>query len=347
MTELTASIDVALNIVINVGILFLMMIPGIILKKCRLCSDGFGKGISNLVLYIAQPVLIFLAYLKEFNKEILKNCLVVLLLSIIVHCIFLISLLFYKKATEDRRRMLRFATIFSNAAFMGIPLITAVLGAEYTIYASIYNITFNMFLWTLGVHICTAGNVLDDGTVLKSQASVKKALLHPVTVAAALGLICFLLTKFIPIHEFINGDYLRAEKFDIIYTDIIYKPLESISALVAPLSMLVLGLRIAEIDFRGLFKDKYLYLFVILRHIALPAAVLLVMWGLYAVNVPITKETFKVIILMASAPAASSATMFAEKYDCDAAYVSKLVAISTILSILTMPLLAMPIEFIY
>ena len=80
MTELTASIDVALNIVINVGILFLMMIPGIILKKCRLCSDGFGKGISNLVLYIAQPVLIFLAYLKEFNKEILKNCLVVLLL---------------------------------------------------------------------------------------------------------------------------------------------------------------------------------------------------------------------------------------------------------------------------
>ena len=334
MTEFKASVEVALNIVINVGILFLMMIPGILLKKCKLCSDGFGKGVSNLVLYIAQPALIFLAYLKAFDAEVLKNCLVVLVLSIVAHCIFLLALLFYNKTTEDRRRMLRFATIFSNAAFMGIPLITAVLGAEYTIYASIYNITFNMFLWTLGVHICTANNVLDDGTVLKSEAS------------AVLGIGCFFLTKYIPIHEYINGDYLRGERADIIYTDIIYKPLESISNLVAPLSMLVLGLRIADINFRGFFKDKHMYLFVLLRHFALPAIVLLAIWGLKLAGVPVTKEIFKVIILMAAAPAASSATMFAEKYDCDAAYVSKIVALSTILSIVTMPILAMPIEFI-
>ncbi len=346
MTEFKASVEVALNIVINVGILFLMMIPGILLKKCKLCSDGFGKGVSNLVLYIAQPALIFLAYLKAFDAEVLKNCLVVLVLSIVAHCIFLLALLFYNKTTEDRRRMLRFATIFSNAAFMGIPLITAVLGAEYTIYASIYNITFNMFLWTLGVHICTANNVLDDGTVLKSEASVKKALLHPVTIAAVLGIGCFLLTKYIPIHEYINGDYLRGERADIIYTNIIYKPLESISNLVAPLSMLVLGLRIADINFRGFFKDKHMYLFVLLRHFALPAIVLLAIWGLKLAGVPVTKEIFKVVILMAAAPAASSATMFAEKYDCDAAYVSKIVALSTILSIVTMPILAMPIEFI-
>lgn len=347
MTELEASIDVALNIVINVGILFLMMIPGILLKKFKLCSDGFGKGVSNLVLYIAQPALIFLAYLKEFDAEVLKNCLVALALSVVAHLIFLLALLFYKKTTEDRRRMLRFATIFSNAAFMGIPLITAVLGAEYTIYASIYNITFNMFLWTLGVHICTANNVLDDGTVLKSEASVKKALLHPVTIAAVLGIICFLLTKYIPIHEYINGEYFIKNKIDIVYSDIIYKPLQSISNLVAPLSMLVLGLRIADINFRGFFKDKYIYLFVLLRHIALPSAVLLAMWGLLLAGVPITKEIAKVTILMAAAPAASSATMFAEKYDCDAAYVSKIVALSTILSIVTMPILAMPLEFIY
>ena len=216
MTELEASIDVALNIVINVGILFLMMIPGILLKKFKLCSDGFGKGVSNLVLYIAQPALIFLAYLKEFDAEVLKNCLVALALSVVAHLIFLLALLFYKKTTEDRRRMLRFATIFSNAAFMGIPLITAVLGAEYTIYASIYNITFNMFLWTLGVHICTANNVLGDGTGLKSEASVKKALLHPVTIAAVRGIICFLLTKYIPIHEYINGEYFIKNKIDLV-----------------------------------------------------------------------------------------------------------------------------------
>ena len=138
--------ETVFSIIYNVGILFIMMIPGILMKKCRLCPDGFGKGISNLVLYIAQPALIFLAYLKEFSTEVLINSLIVLLLSVIAHAVFLLALLFYGKANEDRRRMFRFATIFSNAAFMGIPLITAVLGPEYTIYASIYNLHFSTFI---------------------------------------------------------------------------------------------------------------------------------------------------------------------------------------------------------
>ncbi len=320
-----------------------MMIPGILLRRLHLCSDGFGKGISNLVLYIAQPALVFLAYLKEFSYDVLINSLVVLLLSVVAHLIFLLALLFFKKANEDRRRMLRFATIFSNAAFMGIPLITEVLGPEYTIYASIYNITFNMFLWTLGVHICTDNNTLDDGTVLTSQASIKKALLHPVTLAAALGLVFFVL----PIHTYVP--------------EIITKSLTMISNLVAPLSMLVLGLRIAEIiPERGakeekklsvgtpkFFADPNLYIFLGLRHLVLPAITFVALFGLLCIGLPITRECFQVVIIMASAPAASSATMFAEKYDCDAAYVSKLVALSTILSIATMPLLAFPIDLIY
>ena len=232
--------------------------------------------------------------------------------------------------SEDRRRMLRFATIFSNAAFMGIPLIEAVLGSEFTIYASIYNITFNMFLWTLGVHICTDNNVLDSGEVLKSQASIKKALIHPVTIAAALGLVYF----FLPIGP--------AEM-----PELAMECLTMISALVAPLSMLVLGLRIAEIDLRGFFKDKNVYFFIALRHIALPALVFGVLGALKLIGLPISYEIFMVTMILASAPAASSATMFAEKYDCDAAYVSKLVAFSTILSILTMPLMALPVSLLY
>ena len=320
---------IAIDIIYNVGILFIMMLPGVILKKCKLCGDGFGKGVSNLVLYVAQPCLIFKAYLKPFSAEVLKNALIVLLLSVIAHCVFLLALLVFNHTTEDRRRMLRFATIFSNAAFMGIPLIEAVLGSEFTIYASIYNITFNMFLWTLGVHICTNNNVLDDGTVLKSQASVKKALLHPVTLAAALGLVFFLL----PIEGYVPK--LATES------------LTMVANLVAPLSMLVLGLRIADIDFKGFFNDKNLYFFIVLRHIALPLIVFGIIAALKLVGMPITTEIFKVIMIMASAPAASSATMFAEKYDCDAAYVSKLVAFSTILSIATMPIMAMPIDILF
>ena len=74
---------IALDIIYNVGILFIMMIPGVIMKKCKLCSDGFGKGVSNLVLYVAQPCLIFRAYVKAFDLDILINALFVLLLSVI------------------------------------------------------------------------------------------------------------------------------------------------------------------------------------------------------------------------------------------------------------------------
>ena len=114
---------IALEIIYNVGIFFILMIPGIIMKRAKLCGDSFGKGVSNLVLYVAQPCLIFKAYLKPFSTGVLKNALIVLFLSVIAHLVFMLALLIFNNTTDDRQRMLRFATIFSNAAFLSIPLI--------------------------------------------------------------------------------------------------------------------------------------------------------------------------------------------------------------------------------
>ena len=331
--------DIAIKLIYNVGILFLMMVPGVILKKCKLSTDGFGKGISNLVLYIAQPALVFLAYVRSFDRTILINSVYILILSAMAHTLFAFAALaLFKTAPDNMRRMLRFTTIFSNAAFMGIPLISAVLGDEATIYASVYNITFNLFLWSLGVYICTDdrdedGDGVTDGDVYtdyrevnkkkKSQASLLKALLHPVTIAAALGLIVFLL----PIESYIPT--------------IINDGLVMLKNLVAPLSMVVIGLRLVDIDFRGIFKDKHMYLFLALRHFVLPLIVMLVMRFFMLLGLHIDKTVFSVIVIMAATPAASSATMLAEKFDCDATYASKLVAVSTVLSILTMPVVVM------
>ena len=322
--------DIAVKLIYTVGIFFIVMIPGVILKKCKLSTDGLGKGLSNLVLYIAQPALIFNSYLREYDSKIFVNMLYVLGLSVVAHVIFtVIAMLCYKKTPDGVRRMLRFATIFSNAAFMGMPLIKEVIGVEALIYASIYNITFNAFLWTLGVYICTAnrdvdGDGVDDGEHLrkKSGISYKKALLHPTMLAAFFGLVFF----FLPIHTYVPK--------------LITDGLGMLESLVAPLSMIVLGLRLAEIDLSGFFKEKSLYVFLALRHLLLPTAVFAVM-RLLSLAVEIHPDVMMSVLIMASAPAATSATMFAEKYDCDAAYVSKVVAISTILSIATMPLISL------
>jgi predicted permease len=105
--------------------------------------------------------------------------------------------------------------------------------------------------------------------------------------------------------------------------------------------MVVIGLRLADMNFEGCFKDKYLYLFLGLRHIALPFIMVLILKLLPLFGMDIHPAVTTVVVIMASAPAATSATMFAEMYSCDASYVSRAVTISTLLSIVTMPLMTM------
>ncbi len=337
-------------LIVNVLVLFIMMVPGVILKKCKFVSDGFGKGVSNLVLYIAQPALIVYAYLSCESKfaDIWFNCLMTLILSFIAHLVFsAISLVMFRRVENSRQKILRLVTIFSNAAFMGIPLINDILGAEAAIYASIYNISFNLFLWTLGVHICTKADCKDlDGDCdikdelisakvnMRKEVSMLKLILHPVTIASAIGVICLVCN--------VNISLLSDTKFDIIVPS-----LEKLQGLVAPLSMVVIGLRLPEIKLKGAFRDTYMYLFLFMRHLALPLIIVLFMFLLSLCGIEISYVTRVVITLLAATPAASSSAMFAEKYDCDVTYAGRLVVISTILSIATMPLLVAISELLF
>ncbi len=333
MDEITA-------LVFQVAIFFIMMVPGIILKKCHLVPEGFGKGISNLVLYVAQPVLVFCAYVTEFDVEILKNSLYVLVISILMHSVFAVVAIFaFKRAEDSARRILRAATVFSNAAFMGIPLIDFIFKGEATIYATVYNITFNLFLWSLGVYFCTANRDMDnDGNIDKKKegigtvfSSLGKAFVHPVTIAAALGIVAFVCR----LNEFLYSPFLSADK------NLIWEALTMIKNLVAPLSMVVIGLRLADINFKGFFKDLYMYVFIFLRHFGLPFVTILLITLVKAIGIDLGDMVSSVLIIMSATPAASSTTMFAEKFDCDAAYSSKLVTFSTIISIATMPVMLM------
>ena len=335
--------NITAKLIEQVAILFLMMVPGILLKKCKLVPDGFGKGLSNLILYIAQPVLVFYSYLNYNGTflDIWQNILIVLLLSVIAHLIFCaVAIPVFRKAPEQQRRMLRLTAIFSNAAFMGIPLIDILLGSEYAIYASIYNITFNLFLWTLGVHLCThrEGEDFDgDGDSdlidaaksathhIKRSGSLRKVLLHPVTLASAFGLV-FLICG------------INTASLDSIRLGLLSDTFASIKSLVAPLSMVVIGLRIPDIRLRGILKDFYMYLFLALRHLALPLLFLCAIQLLSLIGLPISEGVSLTVLILAATPSATSATMFAEKYNCDAPYTSRLVIVSTLLSILTMPI---------
>ncbi|MBQ5800304.1 MAG: AEC family transporter [Clostridia bacterium] len=301
------------NLFNSVLLLLLMIVPGVLMAKFGLSNPLFGKGIANLILYVTQPALIIFAYIRDFDREILIRALIVFLFAVAAHLIFtLIAFLLYKKHPSDIQAVLRFATIFTNAGYMGIPLIKSILNDEATIYASIYVIVFNIFVWTVGCYIFTGD---------KKYISLKKALLNPATISTAIGFIIFIL----PINQHLPSVAINL--------------LIGLKDMVAPLSMLLIGLQLAKIELKGIFKDLLMYKFLVLRMLLIPTIV----WALLkAVSLlGYSDPTVMTVTLLCSAtPVATATSMFAEIFDGNTVYSSKIVSISTVLSLLTMPIIA-------
>ncbi len=306
-----------------VGMFLLFMVPGVILKKTKLVSDRFAKDTSNMILYIAQPILIFLSCFRTFDADVAKRAGLVFILAMAAHIIFfLISLLFFHHAPPHRQSVLRFSIVFSNAGFMGIPLIEATFGNEAVIYASIYVMAFQLFLWTLGCYLYTGD---------KKYFSVKKVFLNPSTIATVLGLVVFF-TSF--------SDVIGSN-------NIVYETLDKIKGVVAPLSMFVIGFRLADLfkDLKKVFNYRF-PICIALRLLLCPFVMFLILFLLTKVGICTDEISTAVVLISSATPIASATSMLAEKFDGDALYAGTLVSVSTILSVLTIPLIAYLLVFL-
>ena len=315
---------------ISVLTLFCYMIPGFILRKTKLIDNGFAKALSIFTLYVAQVSMILHGFMVEFNLKVLKGIGLVFVFALLTHVIFyLIAVSLFKKAPERLRKVLRFGLMFSNAGYMGIPVISDVFGPEYVIYATIYIVWFNVFAFSLGRLIYT-----ED----KKYISVKKIFINPAVIPITIGLVLFLTGGGGWIKQMLTESSIAAEGVKLLYNIItVFKNM------VAPASMIIIGAKLADINFKGIFKDKYLYPFILLRLFALPA----IMWAIMRVCLIfglIDSTAMSIVLILCSAPAAAMTTMFAELYDCDAVYSGKLVAISTVLSVVSMPIVALLLQ---
>ena len=312
---------------ISVFTLFMYMIPGFLLRKTKLADDGFAKALSLFTLYVAQVAMIFHGFLVEFDFKVLKGIGLVFLLGFISHVVFyLLARLMFKKAPERTRKVLQFGIIFSNAGYMGIPVISDVFGSEYAIYATIYVVWFNVFAYSLGRLIYT-----DD----KSYISVKKIFINPAVVPIAMGLVLFLTGAGGWFINTMNQPTFLGETLSVVY-----KIIETFKNMVAPASMMVIGARLADINFKGILKDKYMYPFVFIRLLLFPAVMWVIMRVLLGVGF-IDETVMSIVLILNSTPAAAITTIFAELYGGDSPYAGKLVALTTILSVATMPLTAL------
>lgn len=302
-------------LILRIILLFMMILPGFILRKKRMLSGETSKGISNLVLYAAQPALIISSFLRPFDPGILKTALGVFVFAFITNgfgCAAVLML--FKKAPDGRRQVLRYAVAFANCLFMGLPIVTGVFGPDAAIYASIYSVWFNVFAWSVGSMLFTGD---------KSYVSFKHMFLNPASLAALVGIALF-----------VSG----AQGY---VPPVICQGLDMLGATVAPLSMIVIGIRLAEVDVKGVFNDKYVYYFSACRLIGGPLVAFIFLKLAYLLFGYSNEMVTFIIIVLSSTPTASTTGMFAEKYGGDAVYASKCVSINTLFSLLTMPVAAL------
>ena len=295
-----------LTVFIQVLTLFLFMAFGFVGGKKNIITQGGSKVVADIVLLFVTPCVIVNSFRRAFDMSELKKLLIcfVCAMGIYIASIILVQLLF--KGKEDKvKRVLRFATVFSNAGYMGLPLQEAVLGADGVFYGSVYVSVFNIVVWTYGV-ICMSGD--------KKLLSAKKLVFNPGILGTVIGFIIFLCS--------INID------------GIIGDVVSGMAVLNTPLAMIVIGFYLSQSNLLSAFKDKSMYGVAFLRLIAIPLASLGVLW-----LVGVRGSLLVALIIGASAPTAAATSMFATKFNTDINLSVNIVTFTTIISILTMPLI--------
>ena len=293
----------------QVGVLFAIIAVGYACRKTNFLSDAFVKGCVNLLLLIVTPCLIVHVFQRPFTKDALANLGLALAVAFAAHFIGIaFAEACFRRADDMKRGVLKFATVFSNGGFMAIPLEYALLGPDGAFYGAVYVVVFNLLCWTYGLK-AMCGHLKDMNRRI--------LFINPGTIGIAVGLPLFLTSTTLPA--------------------ILHDPVKYISDLNTPLAMIVIGFYLADARFAAYFRCIPALIASALRLLAIPAIVLAGLVMMKGANIDPTMAV--ALTASTSAPVAAMDTMFAAKYGRDVDVSVGLVAVTTILSILTMPVL--------
>lgn len=287
-------------------IMLILIIVGIICKKTKIITDDGNKELSKLVLTVVNPIVILMAYQTDYKPQLVKNLLIAFGLSILSYIILIIAAYLLIPQKDGRETQIeRFSAIYSNCGFMGIPLVNALFGSEGIFYLTAFLTVFNLVVWTHGI-------ILISGE--RNLKNIVKVFYSPVIISIVLGIIMFFAQIRLP--------------------DIITDSLNFISNLNTPLAMIVSGVTIADTKILKLLKKPGIYYVSFLKLILLPL-ILIAAFSLFNVN-----EQVRITVLVAaSAPAAAMCTLQCIRYEKNSLYASEIFAASTILSVVTLPII--------
>ena len=318
--------DLFLTGAISVGMLLLMAVPGFILGKMRsVNTESAVKFLSVMLLYILQPFVTFDSFLNTaYDPEVLINIVIVFVFTCVTIGAVLAVGSFamrFTKFGKDVGGVIAYGGAFGNVGYMCIPFLQLMAPGDYVIilYATVSVVAFNLMAWTVGNFALTGD---------KRHISLKRALLNPPTLSFILALPLFLLNL-----NFLKAEGLTGAALKIVSG--IQEVIGLFSDMVGPLAMVLLGLKLADIRFGELFADGRVYIATGIKLIFFPlfGVALTALMSLF-MNV----ESISLnLIAMSAMPCAQNVIMFSTLYDKDSALAAKEVTVSTLLSIVTIP----------
>jgi len=294
-----------MSITSQVLILFLVVLVGAACRRLSFLNDETIQGVTKLVVNITVPCLMIANMQRPFDVAVLKNFLITLALSTaFILASIALGLFLFRKRSHSKRVVLANMLGFSNCGFMGYPIIMAI-NPDWMIYAVAYNVSFTFITWTVGVSLYQG----------KENMSLKRALFNPNVLASVAGFILFCLSITLPA--------ILGEVFSML------------GGLTTPLTMLLIGTRMVGLHLRD-FKDMDYHLSACLRNVLLPLAVYVLLRPF-----PLSPAVFGTLFLLTAMPAGTMTAMQAELYGGDAVFASRAIAYSTLLSLLTVPLIGL------
>jgi predicted permease len=290
----------------QIMIMFFIILIGIFCYRIRLIDQVTNRKLSDIVLMLVNPIVVLVAYQREFETKLLTGLLISLLMAVVTHIVGIVisNVIIRRKKNRTDLSIERFAAIYSNCGFIGIPMAGGLFGSEGVFYITAYMTIFNLLVWTHGVVIMTGKADIK---------SIGKAMLSPTIIATVVGFLMFITRLMLP--------------------NVLLETLTYIGNMNTPLAMLVAGVTIAQTDVRKLLVKPRIYYISFVKLLLIPIVMLFIFRLFEMPNVVLLTS-----VLAAACPTAVTVNLFAIRYEKNFLYASEVFAISTMASMITIPL---------
>lgn len=298
------------TIIESVISLFIIILVGVYGSKRKIITSEINKSLINILIQIALPFMIVSSFIFTYSDTIKDNVIKTFLYSLIAYIIMgFLSYILLTPIKGDKKTILHFANVFVNTGYVGFPILNSIYGAEGVIYGSIFNLFFVIFVWTYGIMLFEGKNKREG---IKKE--LKKILLNPSILAVFIGITIMVLNIQLP--------------------SAILSSIKNIGSITGPLSMLIIGVILHSARIKDYLKDWTIYYGIIIKSIIIPL-------GCYWISLLLNEKSIALnsVIIMTAMPASAMTSIFAESYDREKEYGAIIVSLTTLFSLVTLPML--------